>query len=385
MPMGTAEKHLRKAVIHELASQLGKNQCCRCGLEIEDPEDLAIVHVQDWEEDADLFWALTNVAFSHTRCEAARSGKRQREKKQMSKIEVRVEDPNGKSLPGTKHKGQLYVAGKKGARYQIRVRNKTNKNVLAVLTVDGRNVITGEPGDHHDNGHVLGPKQSWTFKGWRTSDDSVAAFEFGKKSNAYSSQMGSPENVGVIGVAVFEEFEPDPIIKTVKEYVPWPYPVTNPFVLPWPRNPWDIPNPIWYGTPEITCDSYGVAPASNTVGFSDGGGGGTFTSSSVSINNAVNKLSSSELQVEAASNPVKQQRLGTEWGEQLDSVVRSVEFKRATDDPCEVFVIRYDSLGALRERGIMVRPSERRQEAPQAFPKNQGYCQPPPRKRTHKG
>lgn len=377
MPVGTAEKHLRKSIIHELAKQLGKNHCCRCGQLIEEPDDLAIVHVQDWDEDPDLFWALNNIAFSHASCEAARSGKRQREKKQMSKVEVRVEDSRGKSLPGTKHEGQLYVAGKKGTQYQVRVRNKTNKNVLVVVTVDGRNVITGKPGDHHDSGHVIGPKSTWTFKGWRTSDEEVAAFEFGKKSDSYSSEMGTPENVGVIGVAVFEELEPDPVIKTVKEtvFVPFPY---TPYIPPPPRNPWPYQGPVW----TIICNNAQLSS----------GGGGSFSSndsSGVSVLNAVNPVTASAtLSVEPDSSPAfgttrapqLNQQLGTGWGDAVVSKVYKTEFKRATDDPCEVYVIRYDSMASLKKAGIMVRPSEKKQEAPQAFPQNSGYC-PPPRRR----
>lgn len=357
--MGTAEKHLRKSIIHELAQQLGKNTCCRCGLEIQSSDDLAVVHVQEWEDEPDLFWALTNVAFSHASCEAARSGKRQREKT-MRKVEVRVEDPQGKSLPGTNHEGQLYVAGKKGARYQVRVRNKTNKNVMVVVTVDGRNVVTGESGDYHGSGHVIGPHQSWTFKGWRTSDSEVAAFEFGKKENAYSTEMGSPENVGVIGVAVFEELQPDPVIKTVKEVVPLPYPVYPGPI--WPRRQPDI----WWG-----------------VQYSGGTGGffGSNYSGGVTLSNAVD-TSDTNLSMVCADTNQKQQRLGTEWGEQISSSVVHVAFKKATEEPCELHSIRYDSLGALRERGIMVRPSEKKQEAPQAFPENHRYCPPPKRRKT---
>ena len=406
MPVGTAEKHLRKSIIHELALQLGKNQCCRCGLEVEDPDDLAIVHVQEWEEDPELFWALTNIAFSHADCEAERSGKRQRENKKMSKVEVRVEDPHGKPLLGARHEGDLYVAGKKGSRYQVRVRNKTNQNVLVVLTVDGRNVITGEPGNHDDGGQVIGPRDSWVFKGWRTSDNQVAAFEFGNKSGSYSSQLGTPQNVGVIGCAVFEEEVPEPIIKTVKETTYIPYPVPTPMPLP---NPWTI------GTPQITWSSTtssGIAPMSDGAQFNggslSGGGGGLFgssggvASSTLTSSNAVHtgegvsvnvvQTSASVPAATPASAPASgkrpsrkrsrkktkgAQRLGTEFGETLSSQVRTVTFNRATEDPCELWVIHYDSLGALRERGIMIRPSETRQEAPQAFPENEGYCQPP--------
>lgn len=412
MPVGTAEKHLRKSIIHELALQLGKNQCCRCSLAVEDPDDLAIVHVQEWEGDPDLFWALTNIAFSHADCEAARSGKRQRESKKMNKVEVRVEDPHGKPLLGTKHEGDLYVAGKKGSRYQVRVKNKTNQNVLVVLTVDGRNVITGKPGDHNDGGQVIGPRDTWLFKGWRTSNSQVAVFEFGNKSGSYSAQLGSSQNVGVIGCAVFEEERPEPIIRTVKETTYIPYPVPTPAIFT-PPNPWGAQ---WSTT--ISTSSPGIAPmsdmtigspvdssvqvSSSTTGQFSGGSGGspgvTLTSS-----NAVHTGEPASVKVRQASatvdsrpsrkrgrgrgrgEPKVQQRLGTGFGEALNSQVRTVTFNRATDEPCELWVIRYDSMRSLQERGIMVRPSEKRQEAPQAFPENEGYCQSPGGVRRRRG
>ena len=67
----------------------------------------------------------------------------------------------------------------------------------------------------------------------------------------------------------------------------------------------------------------------------------------------------------------------------------SVNFERASDAPCEVWTIYYDSLHALKERGIMVgRPSQRDQRPPQAFPQQpdweDGYCKAPPRRRAYK-
>ena len=49
MPVGTAERKLRKAIIYELAQQLQKNNCLECGLAISDPDDFAVVHVEDWQ------------------------------------------------------------------------------------------------------------------------------------------------------------------------------------------------------------------------------------------------------------------------------------------------------------------------------------------------
>ena len=128
------------------------------------------------------------------------------------------------------HDNQLYVAGNKDQRYQVRVKNRTNQRLCLVVTVDGRNVNNGEKGSWDGSGFVLEAHQEWTFKGWRQSNDSVAAFRLGAKEDGYSSQKGTPQNTGVVGVAVFEEEEPERPIITVKEttFVPMPYPVPTP-------------------------------------------------------------------------------------------------------------------------------------------------------------
>ena len=81
-----------------------------------------------------------------------------------------------------------------------------------------------------------------------------------------------------------------------------------------------------------------------------------------------------------------QQELGTEYGETLSSEVQDTTFDRATDEPCELHLIKYDSLSALKKAGIMVgRPSKQKPKAPQAFPESseveQGFCAPPQRRR----
>jgi len=391
MSMSTADKKLRKAIILEMARQLGKNVCLECGRPIEEPDDLAVKHVEDWEGDPDQFFDLTNIAFGHVTCGAGGHGKRQEEESEMI-VEVSVEDANGNRLPGVRHQGDIYVAGKRDKRYQVRVRNRTGARVLVVTTVDGRNVNTGEPGDHTGPGHVLGPHQSWVFTGWRTSDDRVAAFRLGSKGDAYSSQMGSSENVGVIGVAVFEERQPDPRIITVKEreYVPYPVPV------PVPTRPWAWPH-TWIGGyvhPTTTSDtlfvgSSGISATSDNCELNSSSF--TVSSSTVPVSRELNSTSSNpagsrSLRKRSRRKSRERQELGTEFGEQLVSSVVSCEFVRQSDEPCEVHAIRYDSRDALKRRGIRVdRPSRKPEDAPSPFPRNEGYCQPPPRRRAYKG
>lgn len=92
MPYGTAEKRLRKQIIFELARQLGKTTCCSCGGAISSSEDLAVVHVQDWLDQPDQYWDLTNVAFSHSTCAARRGGSRQEEAMSNNHIKISIEN-----------------------------------------------------------------------------------------------------------------------------------------------------------------------------------------------------------------------------------------------------------------------------------------------------
>ena len=50
----------------------------------------------------------------------------------------------GQRIPVYLHQGRLYVAGTPGERYAVYVANRTGQRVMAVVSVDGINVVTGE-------------------------------------------------------------------------------------------------------------------------------------------------------------------------------------------------------------------------------------------------
>ena len=121
-------------------------------------------------------------------------------------VSVDLEDASGRPLPTYWHQGAVYVAGQPGMAYRIRLTNLTGERLEAVVSVDGRDVVTGRLGDYRrQRGYVLDPYASITIDGFRRSLDHVAAFRFSSVPDAYSSRMGTPEHVGVIGVAVFRE------------------------------------------------------------------------------------------------------------------------------------------------------------------------------------
>src|SRR5579871_6109472 len=54
-----------------------------------------------------------------------------------------VDRDSGATLPLIYHHGEYWVAGTPGARYSIRIGNRSGARVLAVTSVDGLNVLTG--------------------------------------------------------------------------------------------------------------------------------------------------------------------------------------------------------------------------------------------------
>lgn len=114
----------------------------------------------------------------------------------------------GHPLPVHVHRGRLYVAGEPGHQYELRVSNRSDERLLAVTSVDGVNVITGDTADERQTGYVLDPWDGVDIQGWRKSMDDVATFYFTRLSDSYAARTGRPENVGVIGVALFRERRP---------------------------------------------------------------------------------------------------------------------------------------------------------------------------------
>jgi hypothetical protein len=121
-------------------------------------------------------------------------------------IELSVVDrATGATLPTLHGAGDVWIEGRPGQRYAIRLTNRSGARVLAVLSVDGINAVTGQTASPEQGGYVLGPYESTEITGWRKSLSQVAAFEFAALGDSYAARTGRPDNVGVLGVAVFRE------------------------------------------------------------------------------------------------------------------------------------------------------------------------------------
>jgi hypothetical protein len=119
---------------------------------------------------------------------------------------------SGRELPLHASDGRFFVAGKPGSEYEIRIRNQTAGDLLAVISVDGVNVVSGETASESQSGYVIAAWRRMEIKGWRKDLTRVAAFYFTDLEDSYAARTGRPDNVGVIGVALFRRKVAQPAI-----------------------------------------------------------------------------------------------------------------------------------------------------------------------------
>ena len=249
-----------------------------------------------------------------------------------------IDRDTGATLPTYVQDGKLYVPGTPGHRYAVRLNNRTGARVLAVLSVDGVNAVSGETASANQSGYVLDAWQSTDINGWRKNLDEVAQFNFTSLPNSYAAQTGRPANVGVIGVAVFTERDDRWIAEQRIRRAP-PAPASRP----------------WAKDSESSERS----------------------SANESVAGAAQKSQPSETQADAAmerSEP-KRERLGTGHGDREYSQVGTTRFERASTMPAETLAIWYDSYRNLAARGIIPRRPIASRE-PNPFP-NSFVADPP--------
>jgi hypothetical protein len=226
--------------------------------------------------------------------------------------EVEIYDrTDGRLLPIYWHAGERHIAGEPGHEYEIRVRNRTGGRLLAITSVDGVDVLSGRTASFGEGGYVLDPRGRLSVDGWRKNMGEVAAFYFTSLPDSYAARTGRPDNVGVIGVALYRErasYREEAVGQ---------------------REPVAAPEP--YHQP------------SETTGASD--------------NAAPDPPSTAER--ESDDRLAKEGRLGTGHGQHIDSGAYWTSFERASAAPDGVIRIYYDSYRNLVAQGIIPRPKYR--------------------------
>ncbi len=279
-----------------------------------------------------------------------------------SAVTVTVEDVGGYALPTFAHLGELYVQGQNGEGYAIRLTNNSPARVEAVVTVDGRDVVSGQLGNYNkQRGYIIEPFGSIRIDGFRQSLTHVAEFRFSDVAASYGARMGTPQHAGVIGVAVF--YEKESRNKKTGPIAVGPAPAPEPF-------PGQVGRRDKRGADVATASPAREAtPAAAPPSDADFGAA---ESEAPMADDAV--APSAARSVEGgggfAPPPEPVNELGTEYGESVESSVHEVEFKRRKKrKPDELFAIRYDSAAGLRARGVPVDGTTGPYSAPvSAFP-----------------
>lgn len=239
-----------------------------------------------------------------------------------------VDRDTGQTLPTYADRGRLYVAGTPGHRYAVRLTNRSGHRVLAVLSVDGVNAVTGQTASPDQSGYVLAAWESTEIAGWRKSLDEIAQFNFTALPDSYAARTGRPDDVGVIGVAVFTERAPT-----------------------WRRRP-----------PEIAREAAPPAPPTATqadASHADAARAGEAPAAAAPLPAPAAKARAESLGRDA-------ERLGTGHGEREYAHVDQTTFVRATRAPVETVAVWYDSYRNLVAQGIVPRPLARAE--PRPFP-----------------
>ena len=102
---------------------------------------------------------------------------------------------------------RAYIQATNRQQYNIRVRNMTGRRVGVVVTVDGRNILTGKKSWLRSNEkmYLLEPYQTSVYKGWRTGRNRINRFFFTESGNSYAGAWGDKSAMGVVAVAAFYE------------------------------------------------------------------------------------------------------------------------------------------------------------------------------------
>ena len=216
----------------------------------------------------------------------------------------------GRDLPVYWHEGRAYVVGRPGNEYQVSVRNRRGEDVLAVVSVDGANVVSGETANTRQGGYIVAAWQQMDIKGWRKSLGETAAFYFTSLGDSYAARTGRPDNVGVIGVALFRR-KPEP--------------------------------------PPVA-----IAPVEADQPYRD------------SRREKAEGRASAQDAFRSAPPAAAAAPLGTGHGRREESQARYVNFERASEYPAETITLYYDSYRNLVARGILTSPLAPRH--PNAFP-----------------
>ena len=257
-----------------------------------------------------------------------------------------IDRDSGVVLPVHHAHGEYWVAGRPGARYAISVRNRLGERLLAVPSVDGVNVLSGETAAWSQAGYVFSPHERYQINGWRKSHTEVAAFEFSHIADSYAARTGRPAHVGVIGVALFRE-QPAPVVAPGRHDAPR-----------------DAGSRLGNANEGASADRPERLREERTAPLPP-----PPAAAAPAPQAAESTARSMPGDSRAKAPPSPAPQLGTAHGQRETSVVSHTSFERQQERPNEVIRIRYDSRENLVAAGVLREPTAQR-PLPRAFPQS---------------
>lgn len=312
---------------------------------------------------------------------------------------------NGNRCKQYLFQNKVFIEAKEGSEYVVEIKNNSWEKVLAVVSVDGLNVVDGKTAEENGPGYVMDRYTAQKLYGFQYSQDKVATFKFGAfgakdvdgnpLGYAASKKDGSEKNAGVIGVKIWDEVpKPQPVIP------PNPYPPAY-----WQTSSFAI-SCSWSGTATLggmptiirSATTYSPDPADwqaggVTYGCAPNSGmiDSNLLKSAIDDAKAVKLAARSnhytaeddgnsimfcnsigcddvDIQPDMASFDME-----TQWGSSRNYKVKEVEFERR--NVVHSFDIYYASRESLIAMGIDL-GTERRVSFPESFKENK-YAKPP--------
>jgi hypothetical protein len=277
------------------------------------------------------------------------------------------------------HDGRLYAEAPPQGAYELRLTNNSITKRLAVVSVDGINVVSGDDASVDGGGYVMGPGETLTIPGWRRGGEKVAKFTFQPQEDSYANRVGKGvKNTGIIGVAVFDQ-KPSitNILRSRGGHGSFGYP-SGSLGIPISANSGD--------------ELYGATM--DSLSMSDDGDDG------LQFINAAHDGSQPTLSATAASTgqmstrgltdgsakmgrPLKRRKttksaapvqLGTGYGKEVQFHTETTTFERATMAPALVIQMQYAVREQLVKWGI---PVYENPPKPDAFPASPSVAPPP--------
>jgi hypothetical protein len=268
---------------------------------------------------------------------------------QLGSLDI-VTRSDGQVLPVYLGGGRNWVVGMPGREYSIRYCNRTPGRVLAVMSVDGVNVVSGDTASPSQSGYVLSPYECADIQGWRKNLSRTAAFYFTELPDAYATRTGRPENVGVIGVAVFREKQPPITWRPYKDKI-----ASEPRRdVPMDEKAAASPAPAYGQDAQSNADALGAREE------------------------AAGRLQGAPGVAQSMPVPAPLSKLGTGHGRSEDSPVQMVRFERESATPNETIAIYYDRRENLAAMGILPPPVVARSANPNPFPSWGHFVPDPP-------